>query len=492
LKCDAQSLEAGERAAAEEREREGRTLSAKLKKCKDHVRDLELYMTAMGSADDSVEALQDMMSKVHTTIATFKANAREKYSQLMMEERILDNEVAEMMERIQEWEDDQAIDGPHTHPHTQSNRNEGVSREPKKRTVYPRHTAVDDSQTRPVELDIIINQIERDGGRYGNWDERDHAQFLRILARFGLPTAVQEEGIKCVEDVPNQKLEMFFQTAVAEIVTQTAQSIAFHLRWHFQYLTRLDEKKKIVAEWRYRKSIEQDKKSRDKMELEKENIEVTQVIEKRLTAAARAEQDAKKALLSKWREDKERKAREDLQAKIKLDQEKELERQHRIRMELEEKKRLVAEFKKRREEDREMSQRALELKMTSNKPVVKTQDFDKFRERDMQMLRAKKEKMDMKAAPLAEKEERLRRVLSKKTLSIPKDPSRLLQQTNSSKAAAVTTAELEQREAFRVHAGAHSSVVASASGASIARGRGFGIGTSFASSRAVPSWRTAI
>lgn len=223
--------------------------------------------------------LEEMIEDMEQSLSTFRSAQLETYEKYVLEENMLEKDLGSFLEKLEDWE---------RNDKEQANLSEQLNSKTRARSRGRSATRVDNctvpaatDESRNIDDDLVKqvrylnNAIMQSGGMKGGWDERDHAIFASELSKCGLTDTVllRQNGYAtgCQSssghlsnqdtDITDSSDNIDYEALVAKlmhkcktkIVTKTADAIRLHLEWYIEHAKLVDEKKRIVAEWKCQK-----------------------------------------------------------------------------------------------------------------------------------------------------------------------------------------------------------------------------------------------
>ncbi|KAK7116401.1 coiled-coil domain-containing protein 112-like [Littorina saxatilis] len=382
----------------EETKNELEHMKQQLAKTNHMVKRFHKELTHIKPTPEFVERLKLIMEEIEGAINVFKEEQKQKYEELLREERTINQELQALERKFETWA--QAANDPASLTHRSAT------------TQRPLASARDITKDLPPEVAAFEKFLQQSGGHRGGWDEYDHGTFLKFRNRY-------------------KGRIMFLDHLKGPIPTKTEEEIREHETWYQEYLFLKEQKKDSIKHWREQKEEEKEdiltKAQESKTEEEDEEEEANR--KKKLQEKIDQEKRERFSQLNSWKVQKElekamseeKKMREEM-AKVKKHEE-EKKRQIEIRAQVE-------EFRRQREEEESFIQQQNELRKrqdTERRHQESAREIVKFRSRDLSRLQEKLAKEAEKENQQREKERQLERL--KSHVEVERDPTRLLQPT---------------------------------------------------------------
>lgn len=192
----------------------------------------------------------------------------------------------------------------------------------------------------------LNDAILRSGGLKGGWDSREHATFTTLLVKCGLTDDVllrqlfPEENQSGSNQVNNQNDELdgsdyetrvsrFLRKCMRKVVTQTESSVRSHLDWYLRHLELVEEKKRVIQEWKARKEEERQQITQCGFDADRESLgldDFNDQPERNRDSSSRKQskrsniksREKTERLLEQWKLDKKQKEEEEEQKRREL------------------------------------------------------------------------------------------------------------------------------------------------------------------------------
>jgi len=332
-----------------------------------------------------------------------------------------------------------------------------------KRVVVVSKQSKDDLQHQIESIDETIAQL---GGFYGNWDKRDHAEFLRLISRFKIPESVlQDMGFGVVDE-----MERFVDKFLEACPSFSSDEILDHFKWYGTYLFYVAKKKEIVKEWKNSKKENDVVIGTEKEEEKEVKVPLQKSKQFRLAEKVSVKEWKQARDAEKQRNEKVKQAESN--ALRKINQGEALRRR--------EEKERIALYKLQKEAEN-FTGKPAKVKSTSIAILKERQ------EKAMELAVTRRSVIQQKNAEL----DRATRIAKLKVKAVvPERSSSVVDRTTQAfEQRKLTREELGELQQVRAARGAHEGTVASTSAASKV-GRSYSIGVqNMVSGRSVPSWR---
>eukprot|EP00644_Phytophthora_capsici_P005229 jgi/Phyca11/538348/estExt2_Genewise1Plus.C_PHYCAscaffold_10953 len=206
------------------RERDVNKMKHELSKLRNKVNIVQMKVLEIENGKQFFSELQKAVDTVEAALGKFQLLQRKQFEECALEEKIVEKDLAIFMEKMDSWG------------------NEAVPQ-------LSRGGANEDPAVRLGTLDelgmvdrvrSLNDAILRSGGLQGTWDHREHSTFATLLVSTDYETRVSR----------------FFRKCMRKIVTQTEITIRSHFEWYLQHLKLVEEKKRVIQEWKTRKEEE--------------------------------------------------------------------------------------------------------------------------------------------------------------------------------------------------------------------------------------------
>ncbi|XP_064621035.1 coiled-coil domain-containing protein 112-like [Lineus longissimus] len=394
------ALEEMDQKKVTERKTEKVRLQQQLNKIRNMVAKFHRELKDVRPTPEFVEKLKVIMEDIEQNINQFKESQREKFDDLLKDERIVSQELTALEKRFETWNQIQPleIDPPR-------------SARPK-----PPTSARDVLKDLPPEVAALEKFLQQTGGIKGGWDEYDHQTFMKFRNR-------------------HKGKATFLREAIASLPTKTDTEVIDHEKWYQEYLDLNEIKKVAIQRWREKKEDEKEglltqaERNQQKKEEEQQRKEEEK---RRLMEREKGERFSK---LNAWKVQKElEKAREDeLRLKEHLQKAKQKEKEEQRKAEA---KAQLEEYQRQKEDEEEMKRleedARLEMEEEEKRQMVQ-RNAARIKEKNKKIITEKKAKRNEKFMEEIEKEKRLQKMRGK-VVQAPRDPSRLYQPTEGTEA----------------------------------------------------------
>ncbi|KAG7384069.1 hypothetical protein PHYPSEUDO_002984 [Phytophthora pseudosyringae] len=283
-----------------------------LRKLSSKASDVQAKVKEIENGDQFLSELQERIDAMEAALAKFRLNHRQQFEEYALEEKVLEKELASFMEKLQGWENETtpqlsrggastASLGPRlTHLNSRDALNSQYDSVSKIQSGSDIGGECGDCSSGNQEEDrtarigtpdelgmvnrvrLLNDAILRSGGLKGGWDSREHAAFTTLLVKCGLtddvllqcllPETSERQSLRV--NASNQdsnngetsqtnsrsdfetRVARFLRKCMRKIVTQTESSVRSHFEWHLRHLELVEEKKRVIQEWKMRKEEE--------------------------------------------------------------------------------------------------------------------------------------------------------------------------------------------------------------------------------------------
>lgn len=275
-----------------------------LEKLSSKANDVQEKVEEIENGDQFLSELQDRIDAMEAALAKFRLLQRKMFEEYVLEEKVLEKELAVFMEKMETWENERqprlsrggasnSSLGPRS-THLTSNsrlntRQASVSRIQSKSNNDKENG--NQEEDRPVSTGTsddlgMVNRVRRlndailrSGGLKGGWDNREHATFTTLLVKCGLSDDVllhhlfpedretrtlhsnqeshrEEQSKDNTQCDYETRVARFLRKCMRKIVTQAESSVRSHFDWYLGHLSLIEEKKRVIQEWKARKEEE--------------------------------------------------------------------------------------------------------------------------------------------------------------------------------------------------------------------------------------------
>ncbi|KAL3312765.1 hypothetical protein Ciccas_008643 [Cichlidogyrus casuarinus] len=284
----------------------------------------------------------------------------------------------------------------------------------------------------------FINFLDAFGGRTGGWTPEDHQLFIKCRKKLEtndrkLDLHISESG----EIIPNKQdpeTIRILSNAQEMLVTKSMMEILEHEHWYREYLTKEEENRKAIAEWKVKKMAEKIQREGHKDEEtkeqkpEKEDEEAVRKRHELIEQWKRHKKEQEKAKLDEQREqEKKQKVQDDKRFKM---------RQEIVKSQAEIYRQLKEEEAENRREEQERRQIAERVK-TSQLIQANSARIDK---RNSLLVENRKKMVEARLAESESLEQRLSK-LPRSEVEVEVDSERIYKQTQAWNAHMKTLAE---------------------------------------------------
>ncbi|XP_028604860.2 coiled-coil domain-containing protein 112 isoform X1 [Podarcis muralis] len=386
-------LEELEHQLTKNRKAEKANIQQKLGRIYNNVKGLQRQLKHVKPTPEFVDRLREMMEDAEMSINAFKEEQRQKYEELLREEKTATNEINALEKKIELWALGTSATG--------NTPKQGMLVVDKKRQNHlPPGVA---------ELDKFLQQT---GGKQGGWDVYDHQEFLKLWTKHkGKPSYIDE----VLDHLPDR----------------TREDILQHEKWYQEFLILEAQKKESIQEWKRKKLQE-----REEILAQKKPEEglTTAILQHAAAQKQKVDEERKKRLkeLELWKRQKaieySMKQAAQLQAEEEKEKKKQKERQRQCHIKL-----LLEDYSRQKKEEEELlrfEKKKREEAEREEKRRIAAEEILKFQERDLSKVVFKIQEKQAKEDKRIEKERRLREKLREKVgMNVPRDPRRLLKPT---------------------------------------------------------------
>ncbi|XP_028407038.1 coiled-coil domain-containing protein 112-like [Dendronephthya gigantea] len=366
-------------------------LKQQLTRIKSNVEKLQHSLTDVKPSAKFVEKLKEIMEDIENSIMNFKKEQREKFEDLLREERVIMQELTASEKKFESW-----------------SRLPAAAVESTKAV----RKATRQSSSMPPAIAAFERFLAQTGGHQGGWDDYDHQEYLRMK---------QQNKTK--------DKDAFIHSALSNLPGRSYDDVRQHDDWYSEYLILLDKKKKAIQEWKHHKDTEKMDKLSNVDEHEKSDLK-----EKRKAELYEKERQERLAKLDEWKVQREieRTKQEEEKVRMEVEAMKNKQKEDKRKREI---KSQVEEFARHREEEKEILRMTEEQrrKMERENRKLSASDIARLKERNEKLAMERKTKIESKEIEREEKERRLEKLRSQVEVHAKRDPSRLLKLTEGLK-----------------------------------------------------------
>ncbi|ETL28357.1 hypothetical protein L916_18268 [Phytophthora nicotianae] len=291
------------------REEDVHKMKHQLSKLSSKLNDVQMKVEEIANGDHFFSELQERIDAMEAALAKFRLEQLQHFEGYVLEEKVLEKELAAFMEKMESWENEPQLSRggasstslgsrwAHLSSKSSSNLHALTSRGQSERnngdeSVNCSGGNQEEDQTvitgTPDEIGMInrvrrLNEaILRSGGLMGGWDNPEHATFTTLLVKCGLTddvllqhslpedlkthtlrysTSNQDTNHEGQTQTNSQsdyetRVARFLRKCMRKIVTQTDSSIRSHFEWYLRHLELVEEKKGVIQGWKMRKEEE--------------------------------------------------------------------------------------------------------------------------------------------------------------------------------------------------------------------------------------------
>jgi len=373
------------------------------------------------------------------------------------------------MEKLDKWDyDDNKND----------NEDSKINNELKQKQLADRYN---NDFNRQAEIGLIDRQLAT-LGRNGGWDNLEHDVFIRIWFQLNsnnkiikhLKNQGQDQSMILsvpieVYTIPSMLKNNILRKGAQLIPGKSIDDTEAHINWYLEYLELTNRKKAVLSKWK-------ENKFHDKGN----DISVIADLNESKSVDNPEDEEEKQKLrerIAKWKAEKvEQQRQEELAQKKKKKQDELLQVEERRKKQ----QHVHARLEQWREAEAKSKEKVKEAAkvMTSPRRTYDESDLEIRRQRDLEMAKKRRELTEIKNNQLTARERNIQNLDPKLDIveNVQRDPDRLLASTKASNAYKIRPEDLDDLDARRKTASAHSSNIAM-SGRDLAYG-----------GRAMPSW----
>ncbi|KAL4128208.1 hypothetical protein PRIC2_007201 [Phytophthora ramorum] len=536
-------------------------MKQELRKLSSKANDVQMKVEEIQNGGEFLSELQERIDAMETALAKFRLSQRKLFEENILEEKMLEKELAIFMENMNDWENEPppslgrggastACLGPRLihlgseakldEHHVNLSRMESKSNNDETVDQCCGTNQSEDRATRAGASDELgmVNRVRRlndailrSGGLKGGWDSREHATFTTLLVKCSLSDDILLQHLfpsdkasasnqESHHDEPSQQNCSDYETQVArflrkcmrKVVTQTESSVRSHFEWYLRHLELVEEKKRVIQEWKVRKEQERQLILQFSFDADGEVLESlarggipeasrdpsSRNQSKRIKLKSREKTDR---LLEKWKLEKKQKDEEQKQRRRELQKKREAVEAKRKQEQLDAKQKILL-YKLQKEQEAMMLDRTTKFRQesatedglqTGPLPFVSPTSKEDLVERSRIAIEYAK----AKRLRLQQIEERRQKQIqlpprpeSNETANTSPKPVLVFNPTEASKARELTKDELRKKARLRERQSAHDGFIPGEKAIPDAKFKSFGHLP--IQPRAVPAWRKNI
>ncbi|KND00405.1 uncharacterized protein SPPG_04728 [Spizellomyces punctatus DAOM BR117] len=384
----------------EEMKLEKAQLSTRIEQIRHNVQKLWQYVQAPKPGNAYISSLKQLMETIEAGILVFKNTERERYEQVLQQEKKLTQELACAEDHINSWGQQQDESA------TITQGKDGRS-QPKRAAANNVHT----EGTLLPEAIAYQNFLARHGGPYGGWEDVTHNAFVKLRQKHFSNT------------------NAFLQACVSKLPGITIEMASAHEAWYESFLRVSEERKMAIARWKQSKAVSAEKNVQMKAETESGKKERT----KGDTQRNRAMRDRQKEILACWKSQKQ--AEKEEAERIKQEElQRAKEEQKRWREEQRNLRDRVSIYVQKRSETRSLQQKLDEEAERQKKKftsLLVAEEAKRLAQKNAELLQQRREAVTARVKKEEERTKRLERLREQVAVDVPRDPSRILRPTEA-------------------------------------------------------------
>jgi len=262
------------------RSQDGRVLLQQLSMLRQKATRITLKVHEMRDGTQFFSELEDLIEDMEQSLSAFREAQLATYENYVLEENVLEKDINTFLERMEVWEQNEREKPNRTQRLDTKHGNRSREQARSKMDSGIDTASNGDDNEGPTEEELVSrvrhlnDAIMQSGGFKDGWDDRDHAIFLQELSKCGLSDGFllrqcEEQGAsECNQRVhqldhvtPRGGKDIDYEALVArfirkcttKLVTKTVDGVRSHWRWYIGHTKLVDEKKRVIAEWKQRK-----------------------------------------------------------------------------------------------------------------------------------------------------------------------------------------------------------------------------------------------
>ncbi|NWZ66126.1 CC112 protein, partial [Acrocephalus arundinaceus] len=204
-----------------------------LSKIQNNVKRLQQQLKDVKPTPEFVDKIKEMMEEIENAISAFKEEQRQRYQQLLKEEKAVINELSLFERKVELW----ALG---------SSTAEKVWKLPSARITVDRTL----ENHLPEEVVEFERFLQRTGGRQGGWDDYDHQNFLKMWTKYRGRLSYMDEALEYLSG-------------------RTKEDIEQHDKWYQEYVILHERKKESIKKWKERQQQDKERNLKEKEKSEK-------------------------------------------------------------------------------------------------------------------------------------------------------------------------------------------------------------------------------
>ncbi|KAG1711995.1 hypothetical protein DVH05_009235 [Phytophthora capsici] len=375
------------------RERDVNKMKHELSKLRNKVNIVQMKVLEIENGKQFFSELQKAVDTVEAALGKFQLLQRKQFEECALEEKIVEKDLAIFMEKMDSWGNEavpQLSRGGASTAHlgtkrmhmnsttTLNSRHIPISRKQSESNGAENNDCSSGNQDEDPAVRLgtldelgmvdrvrsLNDAILRSGGLQGTWDHREHSTFATLLVKCGLTDDVllqqslpdkaqkayfhaasnqdsnhEEQSQTKVSTDYETRVSRFFRKCMRKIVTQTEITIRSHFEWYLQHLKLVEEKKRVIQEWKTRKEEERQ-----------------QIVQTKLKSREKTDR-----LLLQWKKEKKQKDEEREQRRRELQMKRDAIEAKRKQERLDAKQKILL-YKLQKEQEAMMLERASKLR----------------------------------------------------------------------------------------------------------------------------------
>ncbi|KAL3674269.1 hypothetical protein V7S43_000226 [Phytophthora oleae] len=548
------------------REQDVNKMKHELSKLSNKVDDVQTKVVEIENGEQFFSELQETIDTMEAALSKFRLQQRKKFEEYVLEEKIVEKDIAVFMEKMDSWENG-AVPQLSRGGASTANIGPKMMHRNSTTTLSSRHVPISRKQSEsgngtensncssgnqdedravrigtPDELGMVdrvrsLNDaILRSGGLQGGWDHREHCTFATLLVKYGLTDDIllqqllpdkaetqfrvasnqdsnHDEQPKTKASIDYEtRVSRFFRKCTRKVVTQTESTVRSHFEWYRRHLELVEEKKRVIQEWKTRKEEERlqivqcgfdaDEQMLENFDQDGTTGSNRNTSSKQSSRTKLKSREKTERLLEQWKQEKKQKDEEREQRRYELQMKRDAIEAKRKQEQLDAKQKILL-YKLQKEQEAMMLERASKLRQdvtddslpTGSLPFASPTSKEDLDERSRIAIEYAKAKR-LRLQQIEERKQKRQQLPPRPENKIADDsntspkPVLLFNSTEASKARDFSKEQVRRKERQRERQSAHDAYIPGQKAISDVKFKSFGHIP--IQPRAIPAWRKNI